>query len=77
MKAKRRVFVVCFEQERGGAWSAHVPSLPGCYSQGDTLDEAKRNVAESIEAYLESVKKDDLPLADPSRALFGQVEVEA
>ncbi len=67
--------MVCFEQEEDGRWSVHVPSLPGCYSDGDTLEEAKKNIAEAIRAYNESVRKDRQPLHDPTRALFGSVEV--
>ena len=77
MKARRRVFMVCFNQEEDGTFSAFVPQLPGCYSQGDTLDDAKRNAAEAIEAYLESVKKDHLPIYDASAAFVSNVEVEA
>lgn len=77
MKSHRRTYLVCFEQENDGRWSAYVPALPGCYSQGDTLEESKANVVEAIQAYNESVKKDHLPLYDPSRSLIGSVEVEA
>jgi predicted RNase H-like HicB family nuclease len=76
-KRRRRAYLVYFEKESDGTWSAHVPALPGCHSQGDTLEEAKANVVEAIQAYLESVKKDDLPLYDPSEAFMSQVEVEA
>ena len=40
-----------------------VPALPGCHSQGDTLQEAQRNVTEAIELYLETLlpQGEDLP----------------
>ena len=37
--------------EEGGLW-AEVPSLPGCVSQGETLDELRANVREAIEGWL-------------------------
>ncbi|MBI2899044.1 MAG: type II toxin-antitoxin system HicB family antitoxin [Planctomycetes bacterium] len=77
MKPRRQVYLVCFEQEVDGTFSAYVPVLPGCYSQGVTLEEARANIVEAIQAYNESVKKDRLPLYDPSRAVIGNVEVEA
>lgn len=77
MKRRRRVYLAYFEQEEDETWSVHIPQLPGCYSQGDSLEEAKANIARAIRAYLESVKKDELPLYDPERALFGNIEVEA
>jgi predicted RNase H-like HicB family nuclease len=34
-----------------------VPSLPGCISEGDTFDEALKNIKEAITLYLEVMKK--------------------
>jgi len=45
--------VVLEKQEEGG-YTVHVPSLPGCISQGDTKDEALKNVKEAIALYLEA-----------------------
>lgn len=39
------------EEERG--FSVSVPDLPGCHTQGDTFEEAKANIKEAIELYLE------------------------
>ena len=41
---------------------AHCPALPGCYSQGDSREEAISNVREAIEAYIGSLRKDGLPI---------------
>ena len=38
------------------AYSAVVPALPGCISEGDTREEALRNIEEAIRLYLESVE---------------------
>ena len=35
------------EQDVGG-YSAEVPALPGCYTQGDTLDEVRTNLREAV-----------------------------
>jgi predicted RNase H-like HicB family nuclease len=50
--------VIVYKAEEGGYW-AEVPELPGCGSQGDTLDELERNVIEAIEACLEVRAEDD------------------
>jgi predicted RNase H-like HicB family nuclease len=46
--------VVIHEDPEGGFW-AEVPALPGCYSQGETLDEVKANVREAIAGVLEAM----------------------
>jgi hypothetical protein len=38
--------------EEGGFW-AEVPALPGCFTQGESLEELEANLAEAIEAYHE------------------------
>jgi predicted RNase H-like HicB family nuclease len=43
--------VIVHEAEEGGFW-AEVPALPGCVSQGETLDELISNVHEAIEGCL-------------------------
>jgi predicted RNase H-like HicB family nuclease len=48
-----RVKVVVHEAEEGGFW-AEVPALPGCVSQGDTMDELLANIGEAIQAWLEA-----------------------
>ncbi|HIJ65297.1 MAG TPA: type II toxin-antitoxin system HicB family antitoxin [Candidatus Hydrogenedentes bacterium] len=41
-----------------GGYTVHVPSLPGCVSEGDTEEEAIENVREAIMLYLEAVEDD-------------------
>lgn len=45
--------VIVYEEEEGG-YSAEVPALPGCFTEGDTWDELIANVKEAIELYLEA-----------------------
>lgn len=52
-------FTVIIHEEDGGFW-AEVPDLPGCCSQGDTLEEMIYNIKEAIIAVLSaSVQMDD------------------
>lgn len=48
-------------EEDGGYW-AKVPSMPGCYTQGDTMEELVANLKEAIDLYLEP----DPPVASSS-----------
>jgi predicted RNase H-like HicB family nuclease len=43
--------VLIHKAEEGGYW-AEVPALPGCVSQGETMDELRTNVREAIEGWL-------------------------
>ena len=48
-----KVTAVVHKADEGGFW-AEVPSLPGCRTQGDTMDELKTNLREAVELYLET-----------------------
>ena len=49
-------YTVILEREEDGGYHANVPALPGCHSQGDSLDEAVANIKEAIAVYIESLK---------------------
>ncbi|MBC7360359.1 MAG: type II toxin-antitoxin system HicB family antitoxin [Desulfacinum sp.] len=53
---------VYLEESEDGGYTAIVPSLPGCISEGDTREEALENIREAIELYLEPVEDDVLSL---------------
>jgi predicted RNase H-like HicB family nuclease len=44
---------IILEPSEEGGYSVTVPVLPGCISEGDSLDEAIANIQEAIELYLE------------------------
>jgi predicted RNase H-like HicB family nuclease len=48
--------VVVHKDPEGGFW-AEVPALPGCYSQGETVDELERNIREAIAGVVEVLKE--------------------
>ena len=51
-------FRVVLEPSEEGGFTAVVPVLPGCISEGDTREEALANIREAIGLYLESVDDD-------------------
>lgn len=51
----RSDYKIDVEIDEEGMIVASVPDLPGCVSQGKTLDEACRNIGEAIELHLESL----------------------
>ena len=53
----QRYAVVIHEEPEGGFWG-EVPALPGCYSQGETVDELKHNIREAIAGVLEVLREE-------------------
>jgi len=51
-------FKVVLEPSEEGGYTVYVPSLPGCISEGDTVEDALKNIQEAIELYLEPVEDD-------------------
>jgi predicted RNase H-like HicB family nuclease len=47
--------VVIHQEPEGGYW-AEVPALPGCYSQGETVEELMENIREAISGALDVMK---------------------
>ncbi|MBM4056449.1 MAG: type II toxin-antitoxin system HicB family antitoxin [Planctomycetes bacterium] len=55
---------VYLESSEEGGYTAIVPSLPDCISEGDSKEETLRNIREAIELYLEPVEDDILSIAN-------------
>lgn len=55
LKKDTNSYAVVFTPADEGGYTATVPSLPGCISEGDTFEEAKKNITEAIELYREVV----------------------
>lgn len=49
-------FQVVFEPSDEGGYTVYVPTLPGCISEGDTVEDAFANIQEAIELYLEPLE---------------------
>ena len=49
---------VVLEPSDEGGYTVYVPSLPGCVSEGNTIEEAMANIREAVELYLEPVEDD-------------------
>lgn len=52
---------VVLESSNEGGYTIYVPSLPGCISEGETVEDALTNAREAIELYLEPVEDDWVP----------------
>ena len=71
-----RYKVILEWNEDGGGYTVTVPALPGCITEGDTVDEALENAREAIQGYLEALKAQGRPVPGQDVRLFlGEVEV--
>ncbi len=71
----REYSVIIHDAEEGGYW-VEVPALPGCYSQGESVDDALANVREAITLYLEVLEDEDADIPADSDVVF-QVSIPA
>jgi antitoxin HicB len=69
MKLEYPVRIEPLSQSDGGGYLATVPDLPGCMSDGETPEEALRNVQEAIASWIDSAKEWGQDIPEPSRPL--------
>ncbi|HBB56754.1 TPA: type II toxin-antitoxin system HicB family antitoxin [Patescibacteria group bacterium] len=75
IKNKVLSFSVIYEADPNGGYVAYVPSLSGCHSQGDNLEEAEKNIREAIGLYVESLRAHKYSIPQEQRILQGRVEI--
>lgn len=69
-----REYEIVLQPEPEGGFSVFVPELPSVATQGETIEEATEMAREAIEAHLEVMQEDDLPIPTVHR---GSVVVHA
>lgn len=50
-------YKVVIEPQEEGGFTAYIPSLPGCVTEGETYEEVVSNIKEALELYLETMKE--------------------
>ena len=67
-KISRKVlrYTAIFEPAEEGGYVVSVPALPGCFTEGDTLEEAMYMVKDAISGYIASLKKHGDPIPEES-----------
>ena len=68
-------FEAIFTPQEEGGFTVEVPDLPGCISEGDTLEEAEKNIEEAIELYLEVLEERGIPLPQREVAKFLKMNI--
>ncbi|MVN20688.1 type II toxin-antitoxin system HicB family antitoxin [Mucilaginibacter arboris] len=65
----QRTYRVLLTPEAEGGFSVSVPALPGCFTQGETIEEAMEMAKEAISLYIESLELDAEIVPDDSKTL--------
>ncbi len=68
--------VVIHVAEEGGFW-AEVPALPGCYTQGESVEEIRINAVDAIQTHLGALREDGAAIPSPETVRIEMVEVPA
>lgn len=68
---------VLIQPEEVGGYSVSIPALPGCHSQGETLDEAMTNIREAAELWIEvsAERSEFLAREDSANAQLQEIEL--
>ena len=76
-KTNRKVFSysVFYEAAREGGYVAFVPALPGCHTQGETLEETERNILEAIVLYMVSLTAHRESVPEQGRSFQSTIRV--
>ncbi|MGI6456756.1 MAG: type II toxin-antitoxin system HicB family antitoxin [bacterium] len=69
-------YTVIYEPAEEGGYIVHIPALPGCVTQGDTLEEAREMAKDAIRGYLEMLAKhgEEIPV-EPTGTVHETVSV--
>lgn len=59
--------IVVEKEPEDGGYSAYSPTLPGCFSNGKTIEEAKRNIREAIQQHIQSLLTHKQPIPQNER----------
>jgi antitoxin HicB len=69
-------YKILLNKEDEGGYMVTVPALPGCITQGDTIDEALEMAKEAIELYVEELQSRGEPIPDNSHTLEYSLNLE-
>lgn len=62
-------FRVIIEPDEKNTFHGYVPSLPGCHTWGESIEETKKNLKDAIKCHLQGLLKDGLPIPKEENTL--------
>ena len=69
-------YTILIHQAEEGCYWAEVPAIPGCYSQGETIDETLNNTKEAIKFHLIALRDEKIATPIEESLFIGKVLVE-
>jgi len=66
--------IIIHPAEEGGYW-VEIPTLPGCFSQGESLEGAMKNIKEAIELHIEGLMEEHEPVPIENDLIIGRIQV--
>lgn len=66
--------VILHPAEEGGYWS-EIPALPGCFSQGETVEETIANTKRAIESHLIALRSEGKKIPKDQTMVFSHIEI--
>ena len=65
---------VIFEKDDNG-YFVYCPQLTGCHSQGDTFEEARTNIQEAVDLYIETLSREEIAQLLPRELITSTIEI--
>jgi predicted RNase H-like HicB family nuclease len=71
-------YTVIYERDKSGWWVANVEGIPGCHTQGKSIEQARRRIREALNLFVRGAKRaqliDDIRLPSSAISLLDHVE---
>ena len=77
MKRVLRYSIDILPEEDGKGYYVVVPALPGCFSQGRTVEEARRNIEEAVALHIAELKRRKESIPHEGTAFQSTIEIAA
>lgn len=77
LKQKKTIlsYAVMYKKSPDGGYVVYVPALPGCHTQGETIEDAEQHIKEAIELYIESLSSEGEHIPHDEDVFQGTVQV--
>ena len=75
-KGKMLSYTVMYQKAQEGGFTAFVPALAGCHTQGETFEETESNIREAIELYIESITSENEEIPNESTILQSMIQIQ-